>query len=684
MMFDFGREICGDLSVAAKREWLVTNGIGGFASGTIANVLTRRYHGLLMAALQPPLGRTLLLAKLDETAEYDGVYPDSGRFYPLFTNHWEDGTVEGNGHHHLNRFHLEGATPVWTYACANALLEKRVWMQPGANTTYVQYRLARATGPLSLSIKAIVNHRDYHGTTIMNDWQPEFDNVSIPGGNGLRIRLFEGATPLYLFSDRAAISSQFDWYEDLYLSVEERRGQRDVSEDHIYAAHMKITLQPGETFAVVASTDPLPKMDSEAAYTGRRDYEAALLDRARSVHGAALPEPIERLVLAADQFVVSRPTAADPDGKSIIAGYHWFSDWGRDTMIALPGLTLTTGRPEVAAGVLRTYARFVDQGMLPNRFPDAGETPEYNTVDATLWYFVALNEYVSATGDTTLLRELYPVLVDIIAHHWRGTRYQIHEDAADSLLYAGEPGVQLTWMDVKIDDWVVTPRTGKPVEINALWYNALRIMADFAARLGEDPAAYVAAADRVQNGFGRFWNAEMGYCYDVVDGPPIGDDPATGDEPAVNDLSLRPNQLLAVSLPYSPLPPEQARSVVDACARHLLTAHGLRTLSPDDKAYIGKYGGDRRQRDEAYHQGTAWAWLIGPFVAAHLRVYQDKAAARAYLEPLLHHLVDHGVGSVSEIFEGDAPFAPRGCIAQAWSVAEVLRAWQMTEIQESS
>jgi predicted glycogen debranching enzyme len=330
----------------------------------------------------------------------------------------------------------------------------------------------------------------------------------------------------------------------------------------------------------------------------------------------------------------------------------------------------------VAAGVLRTYARFVDQGMLPNRFPDAGETPEYNTVDATLWYFVALNEYVNVTGDTTLLRELYPVLVDIIAHHRRGTRYQIHEDPADGLLYAGEPGVQLTWMDVKIDDWVVTPRTGKAVEINALWYNALRIMADFAARLGEDPAAYAAAADRVQSGFGRFWNAEMGYCYDVIDNPPIG------DAPAGNDLSLRPNQLLAVSLPHSPLIPEQARSVVDACARHLLTAHGLRTLSPDDKAYIGSYGGDRRQRDEAYHQGTAWAWLIGPFVAAHLRVYQDKAAARAYLEPLLHHLVDHGVGSVSEIFEGDAPFAPRGCIAQAWSVAEVLRAWRMTENQE--
>ncbi len=674
MMFDFGREVCCDLAVAGQREWLVTNGIGGFASGTIANMLTRRYHGLLMAALKPPLGRTLLLAKLDETAEYDGVYPDSGRFYPLFTNRWEDGTVEGNGHHHLNRFHLEGTTPVWTYALANALLEKRVWMQPGANTTTIQYRLARATGPLSLSIKAIVNHRDYHSTTIMNDWSPDIEDVAISGGAGLRLSLFAGATPLYLFSDRAAITPQFDWYEDLYLAVEERRGQRDISEDHIYAAQLKVTLAPGETVSVVASTDPAPNLDSEAAYAERRAYEAALLARAPAA--SSLPGPVEHLMLAADQFIVSRPTAGDPGGRSVIAGYHWFSDWGRDTMIALPGLTLATGRPEVAAGVLRTYARFVDQGMLPNRFPDEGEMPEYNTVDATLWYFVALHDYLATTGDMELARDLFPVLAGIIDHHRRGTRYRIHEDAADGLLYAGQPGVQLTWMDVKIDDWVVTPRAGKAVEINALWYNALRIMAGLAARLGEAPAGYAASADRVRDSFGRFWNAEMGYCYDVIDAPP-SDHAAAG-----HDLSLRPNQLLAVSLPHSPLTPKQARSVVDACARHLLTPHGLRTLSPDDKAYIGQYGGDRRRRDEAYHQGTAWAWLIGPFVTAHLRVYQDRAAARAYLAPLLQHLVDHGVGSVSEIFEGDAPFAPRGCIAQAWSVAEVLRAWQMTETQE--
>lgn len=674
MMFDFGREVCGDLSVVTKREWLVTNGIGGYASGTIANTLTRRYHGLLMAALKPPLGRTLLLAKLDETAEYDGIYPDSGRFYPLYTNRWEDGTVEGNGHVYLDRFHLEGTTPVWTFALANALLEKRVWMQPGANITYIQYRLARATGPLSLSIKALVNYRDYHATTIINDWNPAVDDVAVPGGRGLRVTMFDEAVPCYLFSDRAELTPRFDWYEDFYLAVEDFRGQRDVSEDHIYAARLTVTLQPGEVFTVVAGTEPSPNLDSEAALAERRAYERDLLARAGDLHGgsAKLPRPLRRLVLAADQFIVSRPTAADPDGKSIIAGYHWFGDWGRDTMISLPGLTLTTGRSEVAASVLRTYAQFVDRGMLPNRFPDAGETPEYNTVDATLWYFIALREYVQVTGDMDLLRELFPVLADIVAWHRRGTRYSIHVDEADGLLYAGEAGVQLTWMDVKIDDWVVTPRSGKAVEINALWFNALRVMAEFAAQLGEDRTEYAGLAARVETGFGRFWNAEMGYCHDVIDGP-------DGD-----DMSLRPNQLFAVSLPHSPLSPEQQRSIVDTCARVLLTAHGLRSLSPDDKAFIGKYSGDRRKRDAAYHQGTVWGWLIGPFISAHLRVYGDVDSARAFLEPLLRHLVDHGIGSISEIFEGDAPFAPRGCIAQAWSVAEALRVWQLTGTGERS
>lgn len=660
MNLDFGRDVCGNLANAKKREWLVTNGIGGFASGTVAGLLSRRYHGLLMAALQPPLGRTLLLTKIDETAEYDGIYPNSGKFYPLHTNWWASGEVEPNGYFYLNRFHLEGTTPVWTYGIANALLEKRIWMQPGANTTYIQYRLVRATGALTLEARAFVNYRDYHQTTIMNDWDPDISPVE----NGLRLQIFDEAVPFYLLSDKAAFYPQFDWYEDFFLSVEEYRGQNDVEEDHIYAAQIRYTLQPGESLTLVASTEADPNLDGGTAYAVRRAYEQSLLDQAGDF--AAASEPIRQLILAADQFVVKRPTTRDPNGRSLIAGYHWFSDWGRDTMVALPGLTLTTGRPDVAASILRTYAQFVDMGMIPNRFPDVGEKPEYNTVDATLWYFEALRAYYEATGDRKLLGEMFPVLKDILKWYERGTRYNIQMDKTDALIYAGEAGVQLTWMDAKIGDWVVTDRIGKPVEINALWYNALRTMAEFARQLSEPSGQYDALADRVRAGFGRFWNHQMGYCYDILDGPDG------------NDLSLRPNQLLAISLQHSPLTPAQQRSAVDACARHLLTANGLRSLSPDDAAYIGHYGGDQLARDSAYHQGTVWGWLIGPFVSAHLRVYNDPAQARSYLYPLLHHLADHGVGSISEIFDGDPPFTPRGCIAQAWSVAEVLRAWQET------
>jgi predicted glycogen debranching enzyme len=442
MKLDFGREVCGDLSVAQKREWLVTNGIGGYASGTIAGILTRRYHGLLMAALQPPLGRTLLLAKLDERVEYDGIYPENGRITPLYTNAWASGNIEPNGYAQINRFHLEGTTPVWTFAIANALLEKRIWMQPGANTTYVNYRLVRATGPMGLELKALANYRDYHNTTIVNDWNPDVVRIE----NGLYMQMFDEADPFYLLSQSAQCEARFDWYEDYYLSIEDYRGQADVQEDHVYIAKLNALLKPGESLTIVASTEALPNLDGASAYAERQAYEADLLARYDKAHPEAAPSKnIQQLVLAADQFVVKRPTARDANGRSIIAGYPWFSDWGRDTMIALPGLTLTTGRPEVAASILRTYAQFVDQGMIPNRFPDKGEWPEYNTVDATLWFIEAIRAYVEATGDEALLRELYPVLQDIVKWYRRGTRYNIQMDESDGLIYAGEAGFQLTW-----------------------------------------------------------------------------------------------------------------------------------------------------------------------------------------------------------------------------------------------
>ena len=651
-MIDFGRGVCGDLAVAGAKEWLVTNGIGGFASGTVAGLLTRRYHGYLIAALRPPLGRTLLVAKLDETATY------LGRDYPLFTNRWASSYVEPTGFRNLERFYLDGTTPVWRYACADALLEKRVWMQPGANTTYIGYHLLRGSGPLTLTAKTLVDFRDYHGHTRAGSMPMHAEPVE----RGLRVNAFEGATPFYLLADRAELALRHEWYTGFFLSVEDYRGENPI-DDHVYAGDFRAVLQPGESLTLVASTDPVPNLDGVSAYAERKSYE----DNLAADLPSGYPFSIRCLVLAADQFIVSRSTPDNPNGKTIIAGYPWFGDWGRDTMISLPGLTLATGRPEVARSILRTFAHYVDRGMLPNRFPDEGETPEYNTVDATLWYFEAIRAYYAATGDGDRVRELFPKLKDIINWHLKGTRYNIHVDPADGLLYAGEAGVQLTWMDAKVDDWVVTPRIGKPVEINALWYNALRIMSDMGRLVSATGvASYTALADQVKASFARFWHAAGGYCYDVI------------DTPAGDDASFRPNQLFAVSLPHSPLDADQQRAVVDVCAQRLLTSHGLRSLAPDDPAYVGHYGGDRRRRDGAYHQGTVWGWLIGPFVSAHLRVYRDPELARSFLTPLFHHLAEHGLGSLSEIFDGDAPFTPRGCIAQAWSVAEVLRVW--TEI----
>ncbi|MBW4614049.1 MAG: amylo-alpha-1,6-glucosidase [Desmonostoc vinosum HA7617-LM4] len=659
MCIEFGREICGNLDIAESREWLVTNGIGGYASGTVAGLLTRRYHGLLVAALQPPLGRTLLLAKLDEIVLYDT------RSYSLHTNRWADGIVSPHGYRHIESFSLEGTIPVWRFAVADALLEKRVWMQQGANTTYVQYTLRRATQPLKLTLKAMVNYRDYHNSTQSNGWRMSVEQVT----QGICVSAYPDATPLYLLTDHGSASPVHNWYYGFDLAVERYRGLSD-KEDHLHAATFEVTLNPGEAIAFVASTHKQPDLIAEAALKHRYHLEQKLIGLWKSQRPLNAPDSpawVNHLILAADQFIVDRSVPEDPHGKTIIAGYHWFGDWGRDTMISLPGLTLAAGRPEVARSILRTFARHVDQGMLPNRFPDMGEIPEYNTADATLWYFAAIRAYYNATEDDDLLIELFGVLADIINWHCRGTRYNIHLDATDGLLYAGETGVQLTWMDAKVGDWVVTPRIGKPVEVNALWYNALRTMAKFARLLSKPHQEYEAMADRALARFSRFWHEKLGYCYDVI------------DSPDGNDASLRPNQIFAVSLPESPLTPVQQKGVVEACGRMLLTSHGLRSLCFNHPQYQGKYGGNQYQRDGAYHQGTVWGWLLGPFVAAHLRVYKNPQQARQFLQPMADHLTAHGLGSLSEIFDGDPPMTPRGCIAQAWTVAEVLRAWLATE-----
>jgi len=654
---EFGRETCGSLEIAEQREWLVTNGIGGFASGTVSGNLTRRYHGLLVAALHPPVGRTQLVAKLDETAHYAGIE------YALATNRCLSGAVEPKGYVNIESFRLEGTTPIWQFALGDALVEKRIWMHRGENTTYVQYTLLRGGQPLGLELKALVNYRDFHSSTHAGDWQMKVEAIE----EGVQINAFDGGTPFYLLSAGAEFETRHEWHRDCFLPLAKYRGLDD-HEDHLLAAVFSTELALNQSVTLVLTTNTDAQLDGSRAWEEHAEHEKKLFAKWTSHDAQAAssaPDWVQPLILAADQFIVRRSLPEEPDGRSIIAGYHWFGDWGRDTMIALPGLTLTTGRTDIARKILLAFARYVDGGMLPNDFPDAGGRPEYNTVDAVLWYYEAVRQYFAVTQDRATLVSLFPVLEEMINAHLKGTRYQIHVDQADGLLYAGEPGVQLTWMDAKVGDWVVTPRIGKPVEINPLWYNALETMAALAPAAGRSGEPFAKMAAMVKRSFGKFWNSGSGCCFDVIDAPGIG-----------NDASLRPNQIFAVSLPESPLSPEQQRAVVDVCARRLVTSHGLRSLAQEEPGYQGHYGGAPRERDGAYHQGTVWGWLMGPFVLAHLRVYGDHKAAASFLEPLGKQITSHGLGTLSEIFDGDAPFTPRGCIAQAWTVGEVLRAWR--------
>jgi predicted glycogen debranching enzyme len=654
----FGREICGNLAAAESREWLVTNGIGGYASGTIAGSQTRRYHGLLVAALQPPVGRTYLVSAIDEVVHY------IGEDFSLATHRWVSGAVEPKGFLLLEDFHLEGSMPVWTYALSDALLEKRVWMRQNENTTVIQYTLLRGNSALEMDLKAFVNYRDFHSLTHAGDWRMNITTVE----HGVAVQAFEGAIPFYLKSSAATCEPRHEWYIGCYYAEETERGLSD-REDHLFVALLQAKLEPGSSVTIVVSTEAAASLDAETARAEQANHDVKLFQQwqanAESLAGEA-PSWLWQLILAADQFIVRRSLPEEPNGRSIIAGYHWFGDWGRDTMIALPGLTLATGRAEVARQILLAFSRYVDGGMLPNNFPDAGGKPEYNTVDAALSYFESVRQYFEATQDAVTLQKLFPVLASMIDAHIAGTRYNIHVDPADGLLYAGGPGVQLTWMDAKLGDWVVTPRAGKPVEINALWINALETIAGFARRLAKPADVYEKLSANAKQSFQRFWNANRNCCFDVIDSPGIG-----------NDAALRPNQIFAVSLPVSPFTPEQQKAVVDVCARRLLTSHGLRSLAPGEPGYSGHYGGSPHDRDAVYHQGTVWGWLLGPFALAHYRVYHDRQAALRFLEPLGSQIYASGLGTLSEIFDGDPPFTPRGCIAQAWTVAEVLRAWHV-------
>ncbi len=645
-MIKLAQDICSQFETSSKREWLETNGIGGYASSSVSGANTRRYHGLLIAATRPPLGRMVLLSKFEETLIIDGER------YDISCNQYS-GVVNPEGYKYLTGFRLD-PFPVWTFDVGGVGIERSIFMIHGENSTVCHWKLTDKSEISNLKseieLRPLLAFRDYHHLQHENhDFEGSYDSTE----NLISITPYPEMPTLYLAHNAFAVESRGYWYRDFEYAIEQERGF-DYREDLFQPFSMRFNLS--DDAVVIASTE---RKTGAAASLKKTEMKRRTALMAKS---GGEDKFSRQLVLAADQFIVSRGT-----GKTVIAGYHWFSDWGRDTMIALPGLTLATNRPEIAKRILTEFSLYISQGMLPNRFPDEGETPEYNTVDATLWFFEAIRSYAEKTGDYGFVRnELYDHLISIIDWHVRGTRYNIHVDT-DGLLYAGEPGEQLTWMDAKIGDWVVTPRTGKAVEIQALWYNALCVMNDLAIRFGDtgnQPKYFEMAGIAKESFNGQFWN-EMDQClFDVVN----------DDE---KDASVRPNQIFAVSLPHSMLDQATMRKIVNKVEAELLTPAGLRSLSPNDSSYVPIYIGSPLARDAAYHQGTVWGWLIGPFVDAYRKVHSKDARSRkrvdAFLADFKVHLSEAMVGQISEIFDGEAPHSPRGAAAQAWSVAELLR-----------
>jgi predicted glycogen debranching enzyme len=637
-------EVCSQLKQSLQLEWLETNGIGGFASGTVAGANTRRYHGLLTAATKPPVGRLLLLSKLEESVVVDG------RRFELSVNEYP-GAVHPAGHQWLREFRLD-RWPCWVWEVGGARIEKRVFAVHGENTTVVEYA-CEGVPEVELELRPLLAFRDYHALTHENS---SLERRWEEGRGWVRLTPYGDLPSLYLAHNAARVESSGHWYRDFTYARERDRGL-DFEEDLFQPLVLRYRLTHLNTAVCIASTKQRDAADAPEL----RDRERSRRELVRE--SAPIHEPIvEELTAAADTFLVRRG-----EGWTVIAGYPWFSDWGRDTMIALPGLTLSTGRFEEARGILRAFAASVNQGMLPNRFPDAGEEPEYNTVDATLWFVEAIRAYLAHSGDEGFVREhVWPKLVEIMEWHLRGTRYGIRMDS-DALLACGEAGVQLTWMDAKIGDWVVTPRRGKPVEIQALWYNALCVMRDLSRRFGENERAMFLGqlAARARSSFHTlFWNEDTGGLYDVVN----------GEE---RDASIRPNQIFAVSLHHSVLDGERARRVVEQVQRELLTPKGLRTLSRGDAQYRARYGGGVWERDSGYHQGTVWPWLLGPFITAYVKVQggasESRAVARDWVQSFTQSMREECLGQVSEVADGDAPHNWGGCMAQAWSVAELLR-----------
>lgn len=627
----------GQLQPGLSQEWLLTNGTGAFAASSVIGCNTRRYHGLLVAATLPPVGRIVALSRVGELLNFDGQEATHELSINQFSNNFHP-----RGERYLQTFHL-GDIAQWDYALEGATVQKQLLLLQGRNTIALRYAIN--PGPhkrLKLQLIPFVAMRDFHA--LRHGTHGEFFIDS----QEKQARISHGGNTLHLHCDAGRFTQGQDWWRGHFYAIDAERGQ-DHTEDLFVPGRFTVETDKPTTITLLASLDPVESIDWDAE-----------IGKQRATHGVAAKSPvIEKLSRAANDFVVARKNPDNSDGTTIIAGYPWFADWGRDTMIALPGLLLTTKRFKEASQVLSLFAQYVSEGMIPNRFEDYTNQPSYNTVDASLWFIQACFEYLKASKDSnTFETRLLPACRAIVAGHVKGTRYGIKMDPADNLITQGDATTQLTWMDAKCNNTAFTPRQGKAVEINALWYNALKL-------LGENDLAA-----KVQQSFIKtFWiNPFRGLC-DVVDGKN-------------RDSKIRPNQIFAASLPHSPLNDEQQHAVVEVVRRELLTPYGLRTLAPTDPLFKSIYRGDQFHRDEAYHNGTVWPWLIGGFLEAYLKVNKNSDAAKlqvkTWLTPLLEAMNTHGcIGQLAEIYETQIPYRPVGCCAQAWSIAEVLRIAQM-------
>ena len=661
--------------VLLNREWLVTNGLGGYASGTVSGAITRKYHGILVAALSAPLGRVVMWNHVSEFLRFG-----DNEVVSLGAEERAGGQLDLKGAECLREFRLEDGMPVWIYHVRDLVIEKRISMPHLQNTVHVSYQIIGDGILPRLELRPAFHFRHHEDAVDLPLAEPyrlsaineRYEIVSARRKfPPLRMRLCGHATAFTIAPSKIP---------QVVYRTEQARGY--AHEGELWSpGFFQVDLADEKTATLIASTEPWEIIDvlsPAEVLASERERRARLLEDADDeAHDGIAAE----LVFASDQFVITpagraeeaaRAHAAGDEVRTVIAGYHWFTDWGRDTMISLEGLTLVTGRCLEAGYILRTFAHYVRDGLIPNMFPDRQKEGLYHTADATLWFFHALGRYLKKTQDRITLRLLLPTLIDIAEHHLRGTKFNIHVDPEDGLLVQGQEGYQLTWMDAKMGDWVVTPRRGKAVEINALWFNALMLLESWLREMGDADAAqrYADHGRRTRESFNeRFWFEDGGHLYDVVD----------VDGSSATDAACRPNQLFAISLDHPVLNEARWKSVVDVAERELLTPVGLRSLSPNHTDYKPIYGGDLRSRDGAYHQGTVWAWLIGPFIDAWLKVHPaEKQDARKFLSRFPESMNDNGIGTISEVFDAREPHTAGGCIAQAWSVAELLRCWVKT------